>query len=83
MSPQEDAQSGLALVKQAILATLNNHPEGLTNAQIAEMLGLRSDYKGGQKDYLSWSVLGLLLNAGEVQRKGRKYVLPGLSADSA
>jgi len=47
----------------------------LQNAQVAEFLGLRSDYKGGNKDYLSWSVLGLLFNDSQVERKGRRYTL--------
>jgi hypothetical protein len=50
-----------------------NHPEGVTNAQIAKILSIQSDYKGANHDYLSWSVLGLLFNAGEVRRIGRKY----------
>jgi hypothetical protein len=65
----------LNLLKEAILITLENHPEGLTNAQIADLLDIRSDYKGGNKDFLSWSVLGLLLNAQRIERKGRKYFL--------
>ena len=73
MAPHEKAQHGLALINEAILETLANHPEGLQNAQIAEQLGLRSDYKGANKDYLSWSVLGLLFNAGKVERQGRRY----------
>ncbi len=75
MTPREKAQQGLSLLKQAILEALSNNPEGLQNAEIAELLGLRSDYKGSNKDYLSWSVLGLLLNSGNVERKGRRYSL--------
>ena len=74
MTPHEKAQSGLSLLKEAILEVLANHPEGLQNAQIADLLGLRSDYKGANKDYLSWSVLGLLFNAGRIERKGRTYI---------
>jgi len=73
MTPLEKAQQGLSLLKEAILETLANHPEGLQNAQIADYLGLRSDYKGANKDYLSWSVLGLLLNDARIERKGRRY----------
>jgi hypothetical protein len=75
MTPHEKAQQGLSLLKEAILEVLRNHPEGLQNAQIADLLGLRSDYKGANKDYLSWSVLGLLFNNAQVERKGRRYSL--------
>jgi len=73
VSPTEKAQQGLSLLKAAVLEVLANHPEGLQNSQIADLLNIRSDYKGGNKDYLSWSVLCLLFNAGEVERKGRRY----------
>ena len=48
---------------------------GLTNAEIARLLEIQSDYQGSQKDYLSWSVIGLLFNEGKIMRKGRKYFL--------
>jgi uncharacterized protein len=76
MTPHEKAQQGLSLLKEAVLEELGNHPEGLQNAQVAEFLGLRSDYKGANKDYLSWSVLGLLFNDSQVERIGRRYKLP-------
>jgi hypothetical protein len=43
------------------------------------MLDMHSGYLGGQKDYLTWSVLGLLLNEQKVLRKGRRYYLAGIS----
>jgi len=73
--PRMRAQQGVALLKQAILDVLAQKPEGLTNAEIARLLDIRSDYRGAQKDYLSWSVLGLLLNEGKIVRKGRRYFL--------
>ncbi len=76
MSERDKAQKGLTLLEEAIIELLAQHPEGLGNAEIADALGLRSDYKGGNKDYLSWSVLGLMMNANKIVRKGRKYSLP-------
>jgi len=73
MKPHEQAQQGLELLKEAILGILAQKSDGLRNADIAELLEIRSDYQGEQKDYLSWSVLGLLLNEGKVVRKGNKY----------
>jgi len=73
--PRTQAQQGLALLKEAILGILAQKTDGLTNAELADLLDIRSDYQGSQKDYLSWSVLGLLLNEGKVVRKGRRYFL--------
>jgi len=75
--PRTQAQQGLMLLKEAILCTLADNTQGLSNAEIAELLDIRSDYQGAQKDYLSWSVLGLLLNERRVVRRGRRYFLPG------
>ncbi len=71
--PREQAHEGLLLLKEAILLLLAHNPDGLRNAEVAEMLDIHSDYQGDQKDYLSWSVLGLLLNEGKVIRKGKRY----------
>ncbi len=65
----ERAQLGLDLLKASILELAKANPEGITNADAASLLGLRSDYRGRQKDYLSYSVLGLLLREGKVARK--------------
>ena len=73
--PRSQAQHGLALLKEAILRVLEQKNDGLSNAQVADLLDIRSDYQGSQKDYLSWSVLGLLLNEGKVVRDDRRYLL--------
>ncbi len=75
MKTKEKAQSGLEQIKEAILETLEANKGGLTNAKIAEELGLRSDYRGKHKGFLSWSVLGLLLNDGSVRKDGKNYYL--------
>jgi hypothetical protein len=64
----ERAQLGLELIKAAILELARANPEGITNSDAASLLGLRSDYRGKQKDYLSYSVLGLLMREGKVVR---------------
>jgi hypothetical protein len=68
---KEKAQLGLALLKEAVLELARTNPNGITNAETASVLGLRSDYGGGSKDYLSYSILGLLMRDGKVQRVGR------------
>ncbi len=64
----ERAQLGLELLKSAILELAKANPNGITNSDAASILGLRSDYNGKQKDYLSYSVLGLLLREGKIER---------------
>jgi hypothetical protein len=61
MTPKEKAAAGVAYIKDAILSYLAQHPEGLRHSEIFTALGLKSDYEGKQKNYLSWSVIGLLL----------------------
>ena len=60
------AQEGLRHIEQAILMLLEANPQGLRNSQIADALGLRSSIRGGQRNYLTYSVLGGLMERGEV-----------------
>lgn len=64
----ERAQLGLDLIKTAIIELAKANPVGITNSDAASLLGLRSDYRGKQKDYLSYSVLGLPMREGKVAR---------------
>ncbi|HOK96901.1 MAG TPA: hypothetical protein PK052_06765 [Anaerohalosphaeraceae bacterium] len=73
MTPQEKAQKGLSLLKEAIVEIIESHPNGIRNVDIADLLEIHSDYSGGNKDFLSWSIIGLLLNEGKIERKGKKY----------
>jgi len=65
----ERAQLGLEFMKAAILELAKANPGGIKNSDAASLLGLRSDYRGRQKDYLSYSILGLLLREGKVKRR--------------
>ena len=60
------AQEGLRHIEQAILMLLEANPQGLRNSQIADALGLRSSIRSGQRNYLTYSVLGGLMERGEV-----------------
>ena len=53
----ERAQLGLEFLKSAIHELAKANPEGIMNADAASLLGLRSDYRGKQKDYLLQVVL--------------------------
>ena len=66
--PHTMAQEGLQLIEQAIIGLLEANPQGLRNAQIADLLGLHSDFRGNQKDHLTYSVLGGLIAKENVTR---------------
>lgn len=69
----ERAQIGLQLMKTAVLELAKANPDGITNSDAAGFLGLRSDYRGRQKDYLSYSILGLLLSEGKITRESETH----------
>ena len=60
------AQEGLRHIEDAVLTLLESHPAGLGNAQIADLLGLRSSIRNGHRNYLTYSVLGGLMASGVV-----------------
>lgn len=64
----ERAQLGLELLKTSILELAAANAYGILNSDAASLLGLRSDYRGKQKDYLSYSVIGLLMREGKLAR---------------
>lgn len=63
------AQEGLSVLKLTIVNLLKVHPDGLRNSEITKLLGLHSDQMGKNKDYLSWSILGLLMMEDVVVKK--------------
>ena len=65
----EKAQLGLALIKDAVIELAKANPKGISNSDAASALGIRSDYGGGSKDYLSYSILGLLMRDGKLARQ--------------
>jgi hypothetical protein len=65
-----------ALLKEAILDHLEAHSDGLRNGDLAKDLGLESSHDGRQQDYLTYSVLGLLMKEQQidkVRRGGKAY----------
>lgn len=70
---RDKAQIGLQFLKDAVLELAQANTAGLTNSDVTKALGLQSDYAGGSKDYLSWSILGILMRDGKIEReKGSK-----------
>lgn len=68
---KEKAQIGLKLLKESVLELSKANEYGITNSDASRSLGLQSNYQGGSKDYLTWSVLGLLMKEGKVVRVNR------------
>ena len=68
----EKAQMGLDLLKSAVMQVALANEDGVTNSDVAHALGLQSAYLGGSKDYLSWSLLGLLMREGRMIRVDKK-----------
>lgn len=62
------AEMGLALLKEAILDYLEDQEKGARNSELAAELNLRSDHEGQQSDYLTYSVLGILMQEGQVKK---------------
>ncbi|MBX9959197.1 MAG: GIY-YIG nuclease family protein [Burkholderiaceae bacterium] len=74
----EKAQMALDLMKASVMELAKANPSGISNSDAAKYLGLQSDYGGGSKDYLSYSIIGLLMKEGRLMRnQGRKHVPSG------
>jgi hypothetical protein len=65
-TPKDRAGQGLRTIKDSILDLLAQYPEGLTNVEIAIMLGLESS-RGGHRNFLTWTILGLMMDEGRVR----------------
>jgi hypothetical protein len=68
----EKAQFGVKLLKEAVLELAITNARGITNSDVVHGLGLQSDYQGGSKDYLTWSILGILMREGKLKRVENK-----------
>ena len=71
---EQQAQQALHLLKQAVVDLIDLHPEGLRNSEVTKILGLQSDQRGRNKDYLTWSILGLLMKEDRIVRNGTRYL---------
>lgn len=68
-----EVSEGLTKIESAIICFIKNHPEGVSNGQIAHELGLESDIEGKHKNYLSWSILGNLVNRKLISKHGQRH----------
>lgn len=80
MQPSEKAKFGRDLIKEAVIQVLESAEHSMTHAEIVRALGIPSDFEGENSNYLSWSILGLLVNEGAIRYSGdrqqRVYFLP-------
>jgi hypothetical protein len=68
---KEKAQNGLALLKDAILDYIRAAGQsGARNIEIVDALELYSDYEGKNRNYLVWSIIGLLLKEEKIFYEG-------------
>ncbi len=67
----EKAQMALDLLKSAVMELAKANPDGIKNSDTAKYLGLQSDYGGGSKDYLSYSILGVLMKENRIERTSK------------
>jgi len=65
----ERAQIALTMLQNSVMEFARANPKGVRNADVAKYLGLQSSYNGGVKDYLSYSLLGLLMKEGQIKRR--------------
>ena len=70
MDNRTSAQQGLKILKEAILRELESGP--LSNADLVHRLDIASDFDGKNRNYLSWSILGLLVGEGRVGYRGER-----------
>jgi hypothetical protein len=80
MTAREKAQSGLSLLKEAVLEYLAKQPGGAALVtEIREGLGLEdSDREGQRKGHLLWGLGNLLEREGRMRpekRDGRSYIV--------
>lgn len=72
MTLREEAKAAVLMLEEAVLELLDANPGGLKHTDLVRQLDIPSDYLGNQKNYLSWSVVGLLMNPGRIQRIGNR-----------
>lgn len=71
MTRKDKAAAGRKLIREAICDVIRDAPEGLYNNQVARALDLESDYEGRQTNYLTYSVIGGLLEEGVLTKHKR------------
>ncbi len=70
----EKSQFGLRFLKEATREFIEANTNGITNSELARYLDLHSDNNGKQKDYLTYSILGILMRENQIFKdKDNRY----------
>jgi len=69
----EKAQIGLNFLKDACVEFIEANSTGIKNAEFVRYLNLHSDNAGKQKDYLTYSVLGILMRENKIYKDSKGY----------
>jgi hypothetical protein len=68
---EERVQMALKMIKDEVVAMAELNPQGITNAQVTNKLGLQSTHDGQHRNYLSHSILGVLMLDDRIIKVGR------------
>lgn len=64
--PYNNSQQAIATLKGAIHTLLTNHPQGLKNAQIGQMLGIHKGHGNQHAGHITRTLLEIMQNEGTV-----------------
>lgn len=64
----EKSQIGLRFLKESALEFIEANPKGIKNSELARYLDLHSDNNGRQKDYFTYSLLGILMRENRIYK---------------
>jgi hypothetical protein len=68
MTPQDKAQAGLRLLKEAALDYLRTRPDGAPASEIREALGIDdANCEGERRGYLLWGLQHFLVQDGQIE----------------
>ena len=68
---REKATKGNKMIEDAIIKLLEIHKDGLEHSQIVKITGLSSSHNGAQKNYLTYSILGNLMDRDIIIKEGQ------------
>jgi hypothetical protein len=63
-----NSRKGLEILNETICKLLKLYPNDLTNAEIAHKLRLESNHENAQHDYLTYGLLGNLMEKGLIKK---------------
>lgn len=73
LAQRERAQLGLQYIEDAVVDLLSRHPDGMAEAEIADVLGLETDL--ADRDAIATGIVRLLVETGRIlwDSEARRY----------